>query len=249
MSAKPAISLRAIALLFSLCFAAGRPACAGPLRAVLQREAPAPADALTLARLVPDSVSPPVREHSARVPPKERTHDGSRLLNVQDVQQALARASNLPGFVAGSCSSLDIEASLPLVQKASSLLLLGAEYDQGLQRMRFRLRSGTDPKAPPFFVLCGPRRTAAARKSDANNDLGNAGSLDAPADSLGERSNDVDPRRMARLFLHSDNFSTILAVRPMQRASTGESIFVRVPANGRTLLARVAGPDSLEMTF
>jgi hypothetical protein len=41
----------------------------------------------------------------------------------------------------------------------------------------------------------------------------------------------------------------MLSVRPLQGASIGETIRVRVPANGHTLLARVTGIDRLEAAF
>lgn len=117
----------------------------------------------------------------------------------------------------------------------SDLRVVASRYDALLGESRLLLRSIEHPKAPPRLVSC-----------DLAQGQGSATSQ-IPAQPPPVL---VETRRLAQLYLHSANSSALLNVRPLRRGRLGDVIPVSLRAlHGKTLTARVTGPDRLEAVF
>jgi hypothetical protein len=117
--------------------------------------------------------------------------------------------------------------------------------DKLLNQLRFRLRIANSPAAPSFEAWCSlpPRQQSRFSMKLAANQGSQSNRATLRLPGL------VSERRLATLHLHSENSLAELQVHPLQSGELGETIRVRVPANGRTLLARISGPDLLDAAF
>jgi len=151
-----------------------------------------------------------------------------------------ARSGGVPVKI--SLDEISLQASISVPQGATRLNVSEFAFDNLLGCARFRISSSSNPKAPPFYAwLSMPRafHPGVTDRSHTSRDTSRAPNAPRP----------VESRRLAVLYIHSENSSAMLSVRPLQGGSIGETIRVRVPANGHTLLARVTGLDRLETAF
>jgi hypothetical protein len=183
--------------------------------------------------VVPKSV---VVRREADPPAKERVW-----LALRDA--AAARGIALPANVRPE----DIQWAAPLYLPADNSRLEVREVyvDKLLNQLRFRLRIPNNPSAPSFYAWCPlppkqrpqfSERRPAHFQGHSNNGSPSTAEL-------------VSIRRVATLHLHSENSLATLQVRPLQSGELGQTIRVRLPANGHTLVARIAGPDLLDADF
>lgn len=117
--------------------------------------------------------------------------------------------------------------------------------DRLLDQIRFRLRISNNPSSPSFYAWCPvPQESGVPGAPLSQTRSHMPSSLSAPP-----ALQPVSTRRLATLHLHSENSSALLQVRPLECGQLGQAIRVRIPANGRTLVARVAGTDLLDAVF
>jgi len=155
---------------------------------------------------------------------------------------ANARGIDLPK---DSCAQeIRWAAPLTLLDDESKVEVQDVHFDKLLNQARFRIRSLSNPKAPSFSAWCplSDGQPLLPGKVQANATVSSSGEQPVAAEI-------VCPRRLATLQLRSLNSFATLRVRPLQSGRLGQLIRVRVPSNGHTLVARVAGPDLLEAVF
>jgi hypothetical protein len=271
--------LAAVFALFLLLLLPRAPVHAGPLRIALLADTTIQTDTILLSHLLPPFVSPEIRQRAENVvlgaapeignfrslsrefleaslqdadlPPEsfelpEATivrREGRRI-SKDDILRVLqsyldARSSGTPAKI--TLDQISLQASISVPEGATHLRVSDYAFDDLLGCARFRI-SSSNPKAPPFYAWLSMSRTSHPGdpyRSHTSRDTSRAPNAPAP----------VESRRLAILYMHSENSSLVLSVRPLQSGSIGETIRVRVPANGHTLLARVAGPDRLEAAF
>ena len=151
-----------------------------------------------------------------------------------------ARSGGVPVKI--NLDEISLQASISVPQGATRLRVSEFAFDNLLGCARFRISSSSNPKAPPFYAcLSMPHASppGVADRRHTSRDSSRAPNAPRP----------VESRRLAVLYMHSENSSAMLTVRPLQSGSVGETIRVRVPANGHTLLACVTGLDRLEAVF
>ena len=186
-----------------------------------------------------------LRLESFAIPDTAVVHREGRRIAKEDVLRVLqsflaARPDASP--VSITSDQISMEASISVPEGDARLSVTEFAFDNLLGCARFRISSHANAKAPPFYAwLSMPRPLHPAESGRSHTPHDTARAPTAPAA--------VESRRMATLYLHSANSSTLLRVRPLQRGSLGETIRVRVPTNGRTLLASVTGPDLLDAVF
>ncbi|HET7108450.1 MAG TPA: hypothetical protein VFI38_16675 [Candidatus Acidoferrum sp.] len=170
----------------------------------------------------------------------ERASKAEVLATIQAAMQS--RGYALPK---GACSQ-DLELNVVIPEgSGAGLTVASMKFDNGLGQARFLLRLRGNRKAPPFYAWCTfagtrSRETAVEKKSQAAS----AGSEES---ALGPVL--VDIHRMAKLYLHSEHSSTVVVVRVLKSGRMDERVRVRLPLHGKTLEARVVGPDAVEATF
>jgi len=168
---------------------------------------------------------------------------------LQQVWPALRAAAAAHGIaLPANIRSEDIQWSAPpaLVPNDFQLEIRDVYVDNLLNQVRFRLRVPNNPAAPSFYAWCPLSQTQPPQfaQNTPTHSAGNSKqTLSSPRVEL------VSIRRPATLHLHSQNSSAMLQVRPLQSGEAGQTIRVRVPANGHTLLARIAGQDLLDAVF
>jgi hypothetical protein len=138
---------------------------------------------------------------------------------------------------------LEWTAPLEMPEEDAQLEVQEVSFDPLLQQTRFHLRVAGNPKAPSFSVgffrkLPGETGLLGREQAGKNGVAGPGSSAEL-----------VSLRRLATLHLHSQNSFATLQVRPLEAGALGQVIRVRVPSNGHTLRARVAGPDALDAVF
>jgi hypothetical protein len=177
---------------------------------------------------------------SFQVPETVDVHRATRTLTREDVFSAIqsARAANpLQGWPQFSADDLTFSSSIMVPEGGVRLHVTQYTFDPLLGQARFRLWSPAKPVILPFFV------TADLRKP--RTPLTNA--------SFAPDSNAtivlVDPKRIARLNLHSANSQMTLSVQPLVPGHMDETIPVRLLSNRKTLRARVVGAGSLDASF
>lgn len=131
-----------------------------------------------------------------------------------------------------------------LPDQASQLLVTEMAFDEFIVRARFRLSSASARAVRPFYVTAQLSSRPFAPIS-ASTPPGGAGPIATSEPSLVL----VQPGHPARLRLHSSNANIILEVQPLQTGHLGEIIRVRLPANGKTLRARVLAGGALDADF
>ncbi len=173
-------------------------------------------------------------------------HREGRRIAKEDVLQVMqsyldVHSNGVPEKI--TVDQISLQASISVPEGVTRLNVSEYAFDNLLGCARFRITSSSNPKAPPFYAwLSTPRPSHhgdSANYSHTARDTSRAPNAPAP----------VESRRTALLYLHSENSSAMLSVRPLQSGSIGETIRVRVPTNGHTLLARVTGLDRLEAAF
>ena len=181
------------------------------------------------------------------IPERVEVRRESHLLTKEQLWPFLCAAAASHGIALPSgFRPEDIQWSVPAALPADDgpLEVRDVYVDKLLNQVRFRLRRLGRPSAPCSFAWC-----PLARKQQSNlAEMAPAHPLQSnhglpPAAEL------VSVRRLATLHLHSENSSATLQVKPLQSGELGQTVRVRVPANGHTLLARIAGPDLLDAVF
>jgi hypothetical protein len=186
------------------------------------------------------------------VPESVTVRREGRSLTQQDVWHAIQ--ARLPSGGSGPMREIrpdEVEMAAPTLSMASDPALFVTEmtYDRLLHSARFRLSSRTNPKIPPFYAW------VSAMNDDPQGELhaaSQAASFGPGAIITRGRATGVvlvEPSRMASLYLHSSNLSTMVRVRPLQPGQRDEIIRVRMPKNGKTLRARVVETDLVEAVF
>jgi hypothetical protein len=172
----------------------------------------------------------------------------SRLLNREEVARAMQAALSSSGKTAPFAvrsEAVELQAAISAPSGDARLAVTEMCFDKQTGRMRFRLRPAASLKTPQFYAWYSPEEDWSPRLSPRL-----PGALShSPAGAPNAAATLVEPRRLARLYLHSANMSTVLLVRPLQSGQNGETVRVRIPVNGRTLLARVVGVDLVDAGF
>jgi Chaperone for flagella basal body P-ring formation len=232
-------------------------------------------DGVTLAQLLPQTAPLALRRASAKVPVGPAPSYGSvRVFTDGDIRAAMQaaglppRAFVIPGRVAVCRTSraltrgevfraiessfrqkwpgsllpfsqddLEISSTLRVHAKDAALKVVALRYDEMLHREIFRLVSESSSLVP-FEVL-----VKMSKPKNAAANLALPLHIPEPSPVL------VDPRYSAHLSLISQDAEIQMRVRPLQRGHLGDAIRVRMPQNGRTFLARVTGPGTLEAFF
>jgi len=162
------------------------------------------------------------------------------------IRQALDRNrfAELPSF---QLEDLSLDATVFVPDDHPDLEVTQAAFDEFIGRARFRLWTRSAPEVHPFF--------ATARISTQFGSLSPASTparsavVSASSESSIAQPYLIESNRFARLQLHSLNANILLQVKALQRGRLGDVIRVRLPGNGKTLLARVIGSQSLNASF
>jgi hypothetical protein len=142
---------------------------------------------------------------------------------------------------------LRYDSSVALSDNDAKLVVTQIQFDKAIDRARFRLQTKSATLAPPFYVTANLK----PQESAINLVLAplKPSQLNVSHDRFPHVKALVDPRRIALLHLHSKASDMLLAVRPLERGSLGQTIRVRLRESGKTLVARVAGNNSLDASF
>lgn len=182
------------------------------------------------------------------IPERVAVRREAHLLSIERLWPALRAAAASRGIaLPADIRSQDIQWSAPMALPAddSQLEVQGVYIDKLLNQARFRLRFPNNPAAPSFYAWCPLPRTQQPQSAE-NTSAHSSGPSKLSLPSAAEL---VSIRRPATLHLHSENSSAMLQVRPLQSGELGQTVRVRLPANGHTLLARIAGPNLLDAVF
>jgi len=250
---------------------------AGPLRIALLSEAIVTSDAIMLSRLLPENSSQVLKMWAEKVSLGTSPNVGferrlGRLVIAEAIRTAVSSGADfaIPEMVVvrrqgraisreeiceilrhelatrGSPQSAEINVEDVELQStweipggAKGIRLKELVADPLLGRTRFRLRWVGSSSAPELYgwlrLKANDSKTISKTAGDATDELA------------------VKPivvaNRLALLFLHSQNSETLMRVRVLQPGRLGDSIRVRIPANGHTLMARVVGQDRLDLSF
>lgn len=182
------------------------------------------------------------------VPPVIRVHRLERTLTAEEAFAAIraARAQNpnvaIPDF---RLQDISFDATIEVPPGEPRLEVTKMVFDQQTGRTSFRLVAHSAHGIVPFYVTARTRTDESATSVR----VARAKSLTGDQVSATASAMLVDPRTPAILYLHSPDSYMIISVRPLQRGRLGENIRVRLPANGKTLIARVTGSGRLDATF
>jgi hypothetical protein len=182
------------------------------------------------------------------IPECVAVHRGTHLLAKEQLWPALRAAAAAKGIALPADihpGEVQWAAPLSVPTDDSRLEVRDVFVDKLLNQVRFRLRYFNNPSAPSFYAWCPLPRSQ--QRQFAGNAPGH--SIEPSKRSSPPAGDLVSIRRLALLHLHSQNSSAMLQVRPLQSGELGQTIRVRVPANGHTLLARIAGLDQLDAAF
>jgi len=163
------------------------------------------------------------------------------------IQQALAKndVSGLPPF---QLADLSFDAAVFVPDGRPELEVTQMAFDEFIGRARFRLWTRSAPEVHPFFATARGGLGAA----DVSSFYAAPRKPAFPAasrESQVAQAYLVETNRLARLHLHSPNANLLLEVKTLQRGRLGDVIRVRLPGNGKTLLATVVGSESLDASF
>jgi len=165
------------------------------------------------------------------------------------IERALSKSavSELPAF---RLDDVSLDAAVLVPQDNPELEVTQITFDEFLGCARFRLWSKSAPTVHPFYVTARiPSSSEGKSGLMPASFAAAAGFTQANRQQLLASPVLVDTRQSVRLYLHSTNSSMLLEVKPLQRGRLGDTIRVRLPNNGRTLLARVTGAGSVEASF
>jgi hypothetical protein len=182
------------------------------------------------------------------IPERVAVRREAHLLSMERVWPALRAAAASRGIaLPANIRSQDLQWSAPLGLPAddSQLEVQGVYIDKLLNQARFRLRFPNNPAAPSFYAWCPLPRTQQPPFAENTPERSSRSSMRG----LSSATELVSIRRLATLHLHSENSSAMLQVRPLQSGELGQTVRVRLPANGHTLFARIAGPNLLDAVF
>jgi hypothetical protein len=182
------------------------------------------------------------------VPPVIRVRRLERTLTREEafaaIQTARAQDPNaaIPDF---RLQDISLDATVEVPRGEPRLEVTKMVFDQQTGRTRFRLVARSADGIVPFYVTARtPADESAATLAVALATSLTGDRVSAPASAML-----VDPRTPAILYLHSPDSYMLISVKPLQRGRLGENIRVRLPANGKTLIARVTGNGRLDATF
>ena len=182
------------------------------------------------------------------IPEQVTVHRTNSGITKEDVARAInERLASADGGASYTLSPNDLEVDPPVVSAAShsGLEITEIAHDRALNCTRFRLRLRANPKIPPFYAWISSSKNGTAQPSDLLDlAVRTVSASTTPQSAPGVAL--VDPRRLASLHLHSANMTTVVLVRPLQTGQSGDTIRVRIPKSGKTLLAKVIGTDAVE---
>jgi len=163
------------------------------------------------------------------------------------VQQALAKnkSAEWPPF---QLEDLSLDAAVFVPDDRPELEVTQITFDEFIGCARFRLWTRSAPEVHPFFATARTSTQSPILSSSLSATNTGVASV-ALRGSKSAQPILIESNRLARLHLHSANASMLLEVKTLQRGSLGDVIRVRLPGNGKTLLARVDGSGSLEAGF
>jgi hypothetical protein len=161
------------------------------------------------------------------------------------IQSALARNGNarIPQFHE---EDLNFDSEIEVPQGTAGLEVTQMSFDPALARARFRLWPRAARGTLPFIVTARlSTQSSAPAISPVSHQVAAASPNTVPfaAPVL------VDPRRLARLHLHSQNSDMLLVVRPLQPGRLNDTIPVRLASTGKTFQARVLALNYLDAPF
>jgi hypothetical protein len=271
--------LRVLCALLAFEAAGAVPTPAGPVMTILRSETLAQGDTILLAYLLPENASQKLRQIAESVslgtspqpgttrrimrstvvsileasgltpslftvPEEIDVHRATRTITRQEVFSAIQTslaANPVPGMPQFGPDDLTFESSLVVPAGGAHLHVTQFTFDRLEGQARFRLWSPAKPLVLPFFVtaaLRAPRPIPGQASFPFAPDVASAATVAL-----------VDPRRSARLRLHSANSEMMLQVQPLTLGHLGEVIPVRLLTSRKTLRARVVGAGSLDASF
>jgi hypothetical protein len=179
------------------------------------------------------------------IPDTAIIHRG-HLITKQQVLRAIRTAvRQRGGAVSNELDENEIELSTVVftAQQNPRLAVDDIVADPQRSTTRFLMRVAEQPRTPDFSVSCPTSLVSAIFSGPIHG----APKL-RPLSPI-HQDPEITPRRVAHLHLHSTNYSALLEVRPLQSGKTGEAVRVRLLDNGRTLIGRVLGRDTLDASF
>jgi Chaperone for flagella basal body P-ring formation len=151
------------------------------------------------------------------------------------------------------------ESELRVPPGGARLKVLAISLDLRAGQARIRMAAEAENHTVPFEVLAhmAPITTPAVKAVRTARTADGVEFASVPREPETKLSVEAAPDtpvlvlagKSARLRLHSENSNIALEVKALEPGHAGETIRVRIPANGKTLRAQVVGEHELEASF